>query len=85
MEERTMTVEFQMKLNPYRDSNGRIDAVTAKEFFDGMELEDGDRVVGFKIEVPVSMWDMPLITAKIKPLMEEWIETITEELSVDAN
>ena len=85
MTERTMTVEFQMKLNPYRDTTGRIDSVIAKEYFDGMELEPGDRVIAFKIEVPISMWDTPLITAKIKPLMQEWIDTITEEISVDAN
>jgi hypothetical protein len=78
MSDRKVTVSFRLKLEPYYDTSGYLESVSAEMYHDGVALDGKDRIVGFNVAVPVSLWDIPQLEGTVKTSLEKMLTDIVE-------
>lgn len=78
MSDRTLTLSFRLKLEPYYDTNGYLESASVDIYHDGTDLGAADRIIGFSVQVPVSLWEIPLLEGTVKTSLEEMLTEIVE-------
>lgn len=85
MNERTIQVRFKLKLQAFR-IDGEIDNVSVDTWYGAGENTDPDaRIIAFDLDVPLSLWEPPVVKGKIKTQLEGILNEFVEGMETYAD
>lgn len=77
MSERVFQTELRLKLTAWRDGKGFIENLSNPEvYFEGLTLEEDDRVIHVTLRVPASLWETPHIDIEVRSALQQMLDEI---------